>query len=206
MALWRPENSAVSDSLLRAVLPKRVISDLRKVRNSLPIPKSSVDSFNPARKSGIRMIFGNFSGIMGQPYPGGCMKKRALFLHFFVGLGGIAGGFGAMAEPSGPMGMPLSVLRYSPFDSFFVPGLLLFSLVGVMNLISGILVLTNFRWRGYLPGFMGIVLMAWIVIQCVLLLGIHFLHVLYFVIGAVQFITGLGWLGEGGGKPKTADR
>lgn len=107
------------------------------------------------------------------------------FLHFFVGVGAFFGGLMATLFPENPMGMPSDVLESSPFDNFLVPGLFLMLVLGLINILCGFV---NRKKRGapYLNGIMGAILVAWIVIQCMILWGVVFLHILFFFIGVIQ--------------------
>jgi len=64
------------------------------------------------------------------------MKTKALYflisLLAFLGLGAIGGGGVLILSPSGElMGMPLSLLDHSPFSSFLIPGIILFTVLGL---------------------------------------------------------------------------
>ncbi len=55
----------------------------------------------------------------------------------FLGLGGIAGGIGLMADPSGKtMDVSSSYLKGLPISDFFVAGLFLFIVMGILPLTS----------------------------------------------------------------------
>lgn len=112
-------------------------------------------------------------------------------LHLFIGLGAAAGGLGAMLDPFEPMGAPLTMLEHSPFETFFIPGVLLFGVIGVGNLAA--LAVSHYkpRWRGYAGGAAGDALIIWIVVQCIMLRSIVFLHVLFFLLGILQGVLSL---------------
>lgn len=60
-------------------------------------------------------------------------RNTLLFLLSFLGLGAIFGGGVLIISPSGKMfGMPLSMLDNSPFNNFLIPGIILFSLLGLV--------------------------------------------------------------------------
>jgi len=60
-------------------------------------------------------------------------RNSLLFLLLFLGLGAIFGGGILIISPSGKMfGMPLSMLDNSPFNNFLIPGIILFSLLGLV--------------------------------------------------------------------------
>lgn len=101
----------------------------------------------------------------------------------------MAGGYGCLSDIYNPLGAPLSLLEKSPFTSYFIPGLFLFGVIGLGNIICSILV-----WRYSIVGTLaslalGFALSAWIVIQCVILQDIVALHIIFLIVGLVQ--TGL---------------
>jgi len=55
-----------------------------------------------------------------------------LFLIGCLALSAIGGGLVLIIAPNGKlMGMPLSLLEKSPFDSFLIPGIILFTVLGI---------------------------------------------------------------------------
>ena len=122
------------------------------------------------------------------------VRNCLLGLHIFVGLGGMAGGLAAILDPSAPLGAPSSMLKGSPFDSFLIPGIILFSVIGVGNLASAFCFVFRKRWQGYVSGVSAGALVIWIVVQCVMLRTVVFLHVLFFLIGAAMGCLALALL------------
>lgn len=57
-----------------------------------------------------------------------------LFLLSFLSLGALFGGAALIISPSGALmgGLPLSILEHSPFANFLVPGLILFTILGLL--------------------------------------------------------------------------
>ncbi|WP_440897413.1 hypothetical protein ACS127_05430 [Amphibacillus sp. Q70] len=111
-------------------------------------------------------------------------------LHFFVAVGAIIGGIPAIFNPINPMGMPDDALINGPFTSFLIPGLFLFFVLGCTNFVAGMMTIRQLPLYYYVNMLMGFILCMWIIIQCYVLWGIVFLHVLFFAIGLVQI-----WLG-----------
>jgi len=107
-----------------------------------------------------------------------------LVLHIFVGIGAVAGGLAAILNPAAPMGLAAESIPGFPFDSFLVPGIILFGLIGIGNLMAAIPIFYKRRWLGYTSGVLGCTLMGWIVIQCILLGSVVVLHVIFFALGA----------------------
>ncbi len=116
------------------------------------------------------------------------MKKiyRSLIaIHLFVGIGAIIGGLAAIINPEEPLGITVEALKNSPFNNFLIPGIILFVIIGVGNLFSALMSLLRSKFQGYISSILGWALMIWIVVQCIMLDSIIFLHVLFFIIGAI---------------------
>ncbi|QIK70497.1 hypothetical protein G7062_09360 [Erysipelothrix sp. HDW6C] len=117
--------------------------------------------------------------------------KGSLILHVLVGVGAIAGGMAVVIDPTGSnMGVPLELLKYSPFQDFLIPGLFLVAVLGIGNLAVA--------WIGYKYPMlipygdiaMGGILVVWIVVQCIMLRSIAILHLIFFAIGCIQIVLG----------------
>lgn len=112
------------------------------------------------------------------------------FIHFFVGIGAMAGGLGAVLNPDGPMGMSTEVLKNGPFTDFLIPGLFLLLVLGVGNVVAGCFpkpLLNSFTSLA-----MGGILALWIIIQCWVMQDIVALHLIFFGVGALQVLLGVG--------------
>lgn len=117
------------------------------------------------------------------------MKKiyYSLFvLHVFVGLGALFGGLAGMINPQNPLGIPVEVLRYSPFSNFLIPAVILFVVIGLGNLFSAYMFRYKLGYQGYISGIAGCALVIWIAVQCIMMWDVAFLHILYFIIGLIQ--------------------
>lgn len=112
---------------------------------------------------------------------------RFLFvLHVLVGIGAMAGGSAAILNPHQPLGVPVDILKNSPFDNFLIPGIILFAIIGVGNLLSATTLCLKSKFQGYISSVFGWALVIWIIVQCIIINSIVFLHVSFFVIGLVQ--------------------
>lgn len=77
--------------------------------------------------------------------------NRVLFgLHAFVGIGAIGGGMMAILNPRGPGGMPVDALKNSPFSNFLIPGIILFTVIGLGNIFGAGSILFRSKYRGYI--------------------------------------------------------
>ena len=95
------------------------------------------------------------------------------------------------------MQMPLTMLQYSPFSNFLVPGMILLVLLGLypMAVANALWRKPAWRWPDDLNQFKqmhwswaaslstGVILLVWITVQVLMLRSVAFLHVLYFVWG-----------------------
>jgi hypothetical protein len=117
---------------------------------------------------------------------------RVLFgLHLFVGLGAIGGGLMAILNPEGPGGMPIDALKNSPFNDFLIPGIILFTVIGLGNIFSAIGILMKSRFQGYISSVFSWALVIWIIVQCIMLNTIVHLHVIFFIIGLIEAVLSM---------------
>ena len=117
---------------------------------------------------------------------------RLLFtLHAFIGIGAIAGGLAAITNPQKPLGISIKLLKNSPFSDYLIPGIILFTIIGLGNVISALMFRYKLRFQGYISSVFSWALVIWIIIQCIMLNTVAFLHVLFFIIGLIQSILSL---------------
>ena len=113
-------------------------------------------------------------------------------LQAFIGLGALAGGFGLVKDPSGSaLGVPLSFLEGSPFPDFLIPGIFLLAVNGVGSMIGAVLSFIRRRYAQEIAIVLGAILVAWIVIQVVIIRSFSWMHILYFILGVVELGIGL---------------
>ena len=113
-------------------------------------------------------------------------------LQAFIGLGALGGGFMLVRDPSGSaLELPMSLLEGSPFPDFLIPGIFLLAVNGVGSMIGAGLSFTRRRYAQEIAIVLGAILVAWIVIQVVIISSFHWLHVLYFILGVVELGIGL---------------
>ena len=117
---------------------------------------------------------------------------RLLFiLHVFVGIGAMAGGLAAIINPYKPLGMPVESLKNSPFSNYLIPGIILFAIIGLGNVFSALMLHFKSRFQGYISSVFSWALVIWIVVQCIMLNGVVFLHVLFFCIGLIEAVLSM---------------
>lgn len=112
-------------------------------------------------------------------------------MHFFIAVGALFGGLAGMLNPYDPLGIPADLLEGSPFSSYFIPSLILFSVIGLGHTFSGWTALKNSHFQGYISSVFSWALMIWIVVQCLIIGAVDFLHVLYFFLGLIGAVLGI---------------
>ncbi len=116
------------------------------------------------------------------------------FLLAFLGIGALFGGGVLIISPSGKlMGMPLSMLANSPFKDFLIPGIILFSVLGLIpcllvlaliknreNMFAEQFNFFNDMYRSWsFSIYIAFVLIIWIQLEMVFLNAVSWLHTFY---------------------------
>lgn len=116
----------------------------------------------------------------------------AICLLFFTGVNALIAGFLFISDPNGgKIGMTTSYLAHSPFKDFLIPGLTLFIVNGLMNIVVAVLVLKNYRHFPILILIQGVLLSGWIIVQVFLVKDVNALHSSMLAIGFALCICGI---------------
>ncbi len=133
-------------------------------------------------------------------------RNLLIALLAFLGLGAMGGGAVLIVSPSGKlMGMPLSLLDLSPFRNYFVPGVILFLVIGIipMLLIMSLLkkpasnfaehfnFCSDMHWAWTYTIYIAFILIFWIQIEMVLLNAVNWLHTFYMLLAVVIIFVAL---------------
>jgi len=123
------------------------------------------------------------------------MKKArmvAIIALIFTGLSGVVGAIPLILHPGGePWGFPQSLLQYSPFRSYLVPGIILLVANGLLSL--WILRLTVGKYPGF-GGWVivqGIVSLGWLIVEVAMLRLIVWPHYMYGAVAIVLVTSGI---------------
>jgi hypothetical protein len=117
------------------------------------------------------------------------MKLFLFLLTAFVALTAIVSGALLISYPDGSVfKMSTGLLKGTPFSNFLVPGILLTVLVGGTNFVAVIYNMQRhpLRYNWAIAGAM--VTIGWIVIQMLLLYFLHWLHIVYLLIGLMMIL------------------
>lgn len=133
------------------------------------------------------------------------MRNILIFLLAVLGIGAIFGGSVLIISPAGEIfGMPLSMLDNSPFKNFLIPGILLFSVLGLAPIGLSLALIkkpeykfaelfnfyTDMHWAWTYCIYIAFALIIWIQLQMVFLRAVHWAHTLYmFVAVAIIFVA-----------------
>jgi hypothetical protein len=125
--------------------------------------------------------------------------KAAIALEVFLSLGAIGGGLALMLGPRGEIiPLPVAALKGSPFDSFFVPGLILSSVLGLGPLAAALLAWLRHPLAPLAALTVGGALLIWLGVE-IAIIGYSNdppLQPFYLLLGAIITVVGLGWLAE----------
>ena len=132
-------------------------------------------------------------------------RNVLLILLAFLGLGALFGGGVLIISPSGKLfGMPLFLLNHSPFNDFLIPGIILFTVLGIVPVGVTIALLKkpaykvaelfnlypDMYWAWTYCIYIAFALIIWIQIEMTYLQAVHWSHTLYmFLAIAILFIA-----------------
>jgi len=134
------------------------------------------------------------------------MRNIFLIVLGILASGAIGGGGVLIISPTGELiGLPLSELKNSPFDSFLLPGIILFSVLGLIPLLLIIALLKkpesrlaekinlfkDMHWSWTFSIYIAFMLIGWIQIQMVFLQSVHWLHTFYMFYAVAIIIIAL---------------
>lgn len=124
------------------------------------------------------------------------LKWVLVVLELNLGVGGLYGGWALLSDPRGaPLRMvPGEVLANSPFDTFLVPGLILFAVNGIFPLVVVLGEMLRMPWARWGHVAVGLGLTGWMLGQVVLVgLSTPF-QLTYLVMGLVILALALAAL------------
>ncbi len=123
-----------------------------------------------------------------------------MFLILFQMISAIPTGWLMIIDPSGnKLGLPIEILRYSPFSNFLIPGLFLFFVLGIFPLIvlyglvrknksivlEKINLYKNYHWSWTFSYYVGVLIVLWINMQLLFIKEFHIYHFIYSILGIV---------------------
>jgi len=132
-------------------------------------------------------------------------RNTFIGLLVFLGIGAIGGGGILIISPTGKLiGMPLSVLNKSPFELFLIPGIILFSVLGIaptllarafykktdLKLAERLNFFKDMHWTWTFSIYMAFALIIWLQIEMQILSAVSWVHTFYmFLAGVIIFVA-----------------
>lgn len=124
-----------------------------------------------------------------------------------LALGAIGGGIVLVISPSGELiGIPVTEFKNLPFNSFLIPGIILFSVLGIIPALLMIALIKkpafkiaerfnifeDMHWSWTFSVYIAFALIGWIHIQLIFLQGVvHWLHTFYMFYAMLIIIVAL---------------
>ena len=122
--------------------------------------------------------------------------KWAVALEILLGVGALAGGAALVLGPRGEiLPLPVSALAGSPFDTYLVPGLILFAVLGLGPLVAAALAWRRHALAPLAACVVGMALLVWLAVE-IAIIGFSMtppLQPFYLVLGVAITIVGLLW-------------
>jgi hypothetical protein len=129
--------------------------------------------------------------------PRGRLARAAIALEILLGVGAIGGGLALMVGPNGEiLPLPVSALAGSPFANYFVPGAILFTIIGLGPLGAALLAWRRHPVAPLLAFATGAVLLIWLGVE-IAIIGYASkppLQALYLAHGVAMVLVGAGWM------------
>lgn len=116
----------------------------------------------------------------------------AIVLLILISLNALAAGYSFLSDPSGNgLGITTTYLQPSaPFENYFIPGLVLFSVIGVWGTVVAVLAIIQSRHYAFFVLVQGCILLVWIAIQLMMVTTFHPLHLVIGLSGIVLIFFG----------------
>lgn len=123
------------------------------------------------------------------------IARAAVALEILLGVGALFGGGQFIIAPDGHLlGMTTTMLAGTPFRSYLVPGIILFTFVGVAPLLAAAITLRRQAIAPLAAIAVGLILIGWICVEMVVLAGPGSLAwAFYLVLGTTLVGIGFGW-------------
>gem|GEM_PF-2433138 len=100
------------------------------------------------------------------------IARLAIVLEVFLGIGALFGGGALILAPDGHLlGMPTKLLAGSPFPNFLVPGIILFTFVGLAPLLAAAITVRRLALAPIAAVVVGLTLIGWVSVEMVVLAG-----------------------------------
>ena len=125
------------------------------------------------------------------------MKIIITFILFVVGITALLTGLAMMSSPDGNLvGLNFNILKSTPFKDFLIPGLLLFVLVGLVNILALFYQIIDNPKRFYWALTAGIITVIWVTSQYLIIGQLLQLDIAYFLASFILICIALQQQGK----------
>lgn len=119
------------------------------------------------------------------------LSVLAGLLLLFNGVGALFGGWNLMAHTDGSsLELSPAWLEHAPFKNYFIPGLILFVMNGLLSIATLAALLSRMNKHELLIMLQGVILTGWILMQVLFIRTFHFFHLIFGSVGLVLFLVG----------------
>jgi hypothetical protein len=128
--------------------------------------------------------------------PIGRLPVTVIALELFLALGALGGGAALMLGPRGQIiPLPAAALAGSPFPDYFVPGAILFAVIGLGPIVAAVLALRRDARAALFAIATGLTLLIWLAVE-IAIIGYSNeppLQPFYLLYGLVMIAVGAAW-------------
>lgn len=119
-------------------------------------------------------------------------RYTTMLLLLFNGISALFGGYVLIDDPTGGgMQMPVELMKTGPFKDYLIPGIYLFSVLGVGSLAVLFMVIFHTSYHAQAVLLEGLATIAWIVTQMIVVQDIVLLQIVYLSVGAILVLCSL---------------
>lgn len=119
------------------------------------------------------------------------VRLFAIILLVLMGLAACANGYMLMKAPDGRLlGMNVALLQHSPFTDFFIPGVILFSVLGIGSCVTAVVVARRVNNEAWYVLLEGAAVLIWIVVQVAMIRNFHIMQVVIGGMGILMLLAG----------------
>ncbi len=116
----------------------------------------------------------------------------AMLLLLFNAVSALFGGYMLIDDPTGnTLHMPVDMMKKGPFNNYLIPGITLFTVLGVGSLVVLLMLIFKPRYHVQAVFVEGFATIAWIVTQMIVVQDIVLLQIIYLSVGAVLVLCSL---------------
>jgi hypothetical protein len=133
--------------------------------------------------------------------------KIHIYLLAFLGISAVGGGGALIISPSGKLlgGLPVSILKNSPFQNFLYPGLILFFVLGILpcftlyalikkpenKLAESLNFFKDMYWAWSFSVYISFALIIWLQVEMNIMQAVVWLHNFYMILAILMIFVAL---------------